>query len=112
MQWSSGLINSASFMSHWPALALFYDASSCFSHSSPFVSKTGNRSGSMGHLNRELIQAEGLCLGWARLTGRFCALPLTPCVLALPAGQIFLSALDNQRLSQMWWELGLLGAPF
>lgn len=65
----------------------------------------------MGHLNRELIHAEGLCLGWAGLTGRFCTLPLTPCVLALPAGQIFLSALDNQRLSQMWWELGLLGAP-
>lgn len=33
---------------------------------------------------------------WAGLTGPFCVLPLTACVLALPAGQIFLSPLDNQ----------------
>lgn len=80
-------------MIRWCEFALFYEARSCFSHSSPFVSETGNGSGSMGRLNRELIQAKELFLDWARLSGPFCVLPLTPCVLALLAGQIFFSFL-------------------
>jgi len=48
-KWGLRLINCASFAIRQCEFALFYEERSCFSNSSPFVSQTGNGSGSLGH---------------------------------------------------------------